>query len=758
MSLENSSHDSDPSGLGGGSDAVTEYADACRQRVFMGGFHEGTIRNDGGPFHLGTAESAIVEATLRGVQMGESVLIHNPFPTTAIPVALIASYAYSQKPGIPGTDGLPMLVFPASSRGYLSEVDDFHFQTTMSAADNKTPLIPRHPIGSLSEQDADWGVYTAKDGFVFDEEEHDAPLGAAFVDLQKPEWGERAFDRIEWFCEERPNVPAIFYTGEMGPAAELTRERLDAEPLRVTNEMLAQAPPADAVEGESDLTTQERILSNGGVDVLQFPVTDEEFGSLIPDFITLKNKCQKRDLAYVEVARVFNRLTKQPFKPRYWSRTVGSNAFYDDVPGYIERIETRASNLSRGSDLLYNYARKANEVQGYLNDKHVLQNTVLDAIQRAGRNEDSTSRFVVSNTAERDALRLAATDAGYAIPENVEIVERASVTPMPDARHVFLYPPYRDDYVYEFPPSKQVAFIHNALWSNYVQASAKDATEGVNASHKTTSIGSSGAVGDVEDHVFDIDTLESNIEGYLRRADFGGDDGDSSDGRSAPGTGGGGDDYVFHLGNGDQRAFSAAGVVTVYDPEKAKITRKKAANVSEGGEILLLDSVAGDLYDVLLESAHKRDAVRDDEGLVENWRDALNHGMEREDMDYSDVVAALQKKGSTIKSWHTVRAWAEGRYIGPLHEGDCRRILHIFRPELEGVLLEQIHEAVWQAMKHLRLLHRRIGRNVRRAVEAEFNPSTSTEFGGDVNERMIKNIARDIERQTVTRIDRADDD
>jgi hypothetical protein len=738
-------------------DAITEYADACRQREFMGGFHAGTIQNDGTPFNLGTTESAIVEATLRGVEQGKSMLIHNPFPTTALPVAIIASYAYSEKPGIPGTDGLPMFVFPASSRGYLGEVDRFHFQTTARAEDNKTPLIPRYSIDALSEQTDDWGVYTAKDGFVFDAEAHDAPLGAIFVDLQKPEWSERVFDRIESFCEEHPEVPTIFYTNEMGPAAELTSERIDMGTLRVTNEMLAQAPHEDgAAPGESDLTTQERILSNGGVDVLQFPVTDTDFGSLIPEFIQLKNKCQNRDLAYVEVSRVFNRLTKQPFKPRYWTRTVGSNAFFDDVPGYIERIERRAENASSGGNLLFNYARKANEVQGYLNDKHVLQNTVLDAIQRAGETDD-TSRFVVSNTAEKKALRLAATDSGYAIPGNVELVERQNVRPMPDTRYVFLYPPYRDDYVFEFPPSKQVAFIHNALWSNYVRKAAQDATENVTASYKTTSIGASGAVGDVDDHVFDIDTLESDIESYIRRTDFGGGGSSSSGGRSAGGSGGG-DDYVFHLGNGDQRTFSEAGVVTVYDSAKAKITRKKAKNVSEGEEILLLDSVAGDLYDVLLESAHKRDAVREDEDLVENWRELLNAGMEREGMDYSDVVDTLQEHGSDIESWHSVRAWAEGRYIGPLDEGDCRRILHIFRPELEGELLEQLHEAVWQAMKHLRLLHRRIGRNVRRAVEAEFNPSTSAKFGGDVNESMIRNIARDIERQTVTRIDRTDDD
>lgn len=734
---------------------ITSYADSCRQRVFMGGFLQGTIQNDGTPFHLGTTECAIVEKTLRTVERGESLLIHNPFPTTSLPVAIIASYAYSQNPRIPDSEGLPMLVFPASSRGYLSIIDNFHFQNTVSPEDNKTPLIPRESIGSLSEQSSPWCVYTAKDNFAFDSENHDVPLGAIFVDLRKPEWSERQFDNIEAFCESNSEVSAIFYTEEMNPAAELTRERLDSEPICVTNAMLANAATIESVEGESALTVQERILSSGQLEVLQFPVTDEGLGDYIPELIKLKKKCQERDLAYVDVGRVFNRLLKQPFKPKYWSRSVGSNAFYDDVPGYIERIERRAGNVERGSNLLNNYARKANEVQGYLNERHALQNTVLDAIQRAG-DDEGHSRFVVKNTAEKEALRLAATDSGYTIPENIEIIEREKVTPMPDTRYVFLYPPYRDDYVFEFPPSKQVAFIYQALWSNYVQSAAQDATQNITATHKTQSIGEGGTVGDVEDHVFDIDTLESDIEGYLRGVDFGGSDGSSSGATEEAASGG--EELIFELSDGSTRRFSEEGIVTTYDPEEAKISRKTAKKVEAGEEILLIESVGGDLYDVLLDSAHKRDAVREDEELVANWRRALNNAMEREGLSYEDVVDELQERGSDIESWHSVRAWSEGRYMGPLDEGDCRRVLHLARPDLEGALLEQIHEQVWKAMKHLRLLHRRIGRNVRRAVEAEYNPSTTSSFGGDVNEQMVKNIARNIERQTVTNIKASTDE
>ncbi|MGB9955169.1 hypothetical protein ACOZ4B_02080 [Haloferax prahovense] len=740
--------------------AITKRADACRQREFMGSFHDGTIQADGTPFHLGTTECALVEEALRKIEQGKSYIIHNPFPTTALPVALIASYAYSQKPSIPEGGGQPMLVFPASSRGYLGEIDNFHFPTTTSAKNNKTPLIPRYPIDALSEQSDRWGVYTANSGIVFDHESHDASLGAMFVDLQKPEWSERMFDRIEEFCEERPDVPVIFYTNEMGPAAELTEDRIGSRTLHITNDVLARAPPAESALGESDLTTQERLITSGDIEMHQFPVTDEEIGPLLSELIDLKNRCQNRDLAYIEVARVFNRLMKQPFKPIYWSRTVGANAFYDDVPGYINRIERRADNIDSGSDLLYTYARKANEVQGHLNDRHVVQNTVLDAIQRAG-DDDGQSRFVVKNSAERDALRLAATDTGYAIPENVRIIERADVTPMPDARYVFLYPPYADDYVYEFPPSTQVAFIHNALWSNYVRKSAASATEKISVSHNSTSIGRTGTVGTVEDHVFDIDTLESDIEGYLRTADFGGYPSSSSSSGGGTGveadTGSSRNGYVFQFSNGESRHFLPESIVTIYEQEKARISRKKAKNVSEGEVALLLDSVAGDLYDVLLDSAHKRETVRQDEETVENWRGVLERGRAREEMDYSDVVDALQANGSNITHWHSVRAWEKGRYMGPLDEGDCRRILQIFRPELEGVLLEQIHEQVWRAMKHLRLLHRRMGRNVRRAVEAEFNPATNAGFDGDVNKHMVRNIARGIERENIIRIDSSDD-
>lgn len=734
---------------------VVSYADSCRQRVFMEGFFEGRINNDGTLFHLGTTECAIVERALRAVEQGESLLIHNNFPTTSLPVAIIASYAYSQNPRIPGNEDLPMLVFPASSRGYLGEIDNFHFQTTVSAEDNETPLIPRTSIGTLSEQSSSWCIYTVKNNFIFDTENHDEPLGALFVDLRKPEWSERRFDDIEEFCESNPETATIFYTAEMNSAARLTQERLDSEPVRVTGEMLASADTTESAEGESPLTVQERILSSGQLEVLQFPVTDERLSDHISEFVKLKKKCQKKDLAYIYVARVFNRLLKQPFKPKYWSQSVGSNAFYDDVPAYIKRIERRAGNVERGSNLLNNYARKANEVQGCLNERHALQNTVLDAIQRAG-DDEKHSCFVVKNTTEKKALRLAATDSGYTLPGNLDIIERKNVTPMPDTRYVFLYPPYCDDYIFEFPPSEQVAFIHQTLWSDYVQSAAREATQDITITHNTQTIGKGGAASDIEDHVFDIDTLESSIEGYLRGADFGRSDGSSTSEASKEVTSDG-EELVFELSDGSSRRFSRESIVTVYDPERAKISRKTAKKIDVGEEILLIESVAGDLYDVLLDSAHERDAVREDEELVANWRQALNNVMERERLSYEDVVDEIQERGSDIETCKSVRAWAKGQHMGPLDEGDCRRVLHLARPELEGALLEQIHEQVWRGMKHLRLLHRRIGRNVRRAVEAEYNPSTTSSFGGSVNEQMIKNIARDIERQVVTGINTSSD-
>lgn len=745
-------------------DAVAPYSDACRDREFMWGFLHGPIENAGDPFTIGQTECAIVEAALRAIDQQKSLVIHNPFPAPSLPVAICSSYVYSRHPRIPDSDDpRPLLAFP--SKGYVTAFDDFHFKYEVSHSSGKSNVIPREVVNTLSDVDDDWGLYTAntQGDFQFDLNVDYVTPGAAFIDFQKDEWSDYSFDRIEAFCEENPEMPVIFYADEMCPAVEMTCERLGVEPLEVTNDLLTTAAhDPTPTPGESELTTQERILTNGGVDMTFVSAVDADLASLLPDLIELKNELQRRDLAYIDVARSFNRLTKQPFKPEYWTRRAKTDGYWDDVPTYLDRIRQRADNVSGAKgEYLLNYARTANKVQGHLNDRHVLQNVVADAIQRASDDPDTEYVFVLKNEAEVDTLELAVLDMGYTIPENVTVVESNSVSPNPDRPHFILYPPYRDSYLYDFPPSKKVAFLYNDVWDEYVRNSAKTATTTITANYASSQVGDSQQ-GDVTDYVFDISEIESDIKGHITRTGFSGlnaglnsdeDDDDQSDDETQDDADAEREMLAFEFDNGETTRMGARAHVAIYKTGTATVNRTTAKNVERGDSLLLVDDAADDIYDVLIKNAHQRDAVRDDESLIEDWRSTLNRGMDERDMDADDVLDAIQEMGSDITDDDTITDWRTGDTIAPDDEEDVRRIIKLFHPELEGSALSQVHQQVWRAVKHIRGLHRRIGRNVQRVVEAELNSSTTASFeAGNVNEEMIKTIARDIEPRTVVGI------
>ncbi|AFZ73746.1 DrmE family protein [Natronobacterium gregoryi] len=735
-------------------DAVRPYANACEERTFLAGFLQDSIENSGDPFHLGDTELAIVEAALRAFEQQKSVVIHNPFPSESLSVAICAAYAYSQKPTTGGPNQ-PMLLLP--SMGYVTRFDDFHHSRTLNPDSNAVnSLIRREVVRATSEVEDRWGLYTAptNDTFVFDE---DCPhLGAMFIDFRRPEWAEQSFDRIEEFCENHPDVPVVYYTDEEDAAFELTCDRLGVEPLRVTNDLLSTADVSnDPENGESDLTVQQRILSNGGVNVTYVSVVDEDFSELLEDFTMLKNKLQERDIAPLAVGRVYNLLTKQPFKPKYWTECVKGDGYYSDVPTYLDLIRTKSDQSDGvGGDLLSNYARVANTVQGHLNDHHALQNNVFNAMQNAARDERDTV-FVVSNAAERDALMSAATGEGYAIPENVQLLEMGQLQPNPDRHHIFLFPPYSESYIYEFPPSKHIAYVHNAMWHRYVQTNSKRKMNG-KATHESRAVGGNGGPGEITDFVFDIDEVEDDIERRLRQnplsliTDDSGsesDDEDNGGGQTRP-------TRRFYLDNDETLDVTDGQHITTYDSSEAAIKRKVAKNVSAGDEILLVDSVADDIYDVLVDSVDSRETMRENFNTVENWREMLVSEMEARNLDDEDVLDELQERGSDLEDDRTIHDWRTGDRYGPGDAADVRRTLQIFRPQLEEAALEQVHGVVWESLKTIRTEHRRLGRDVRRAIEAEVNPSTSAEFNASVNEAMIKNVTRDIEKVTVTKITR----
>jgi len=192
--------------------------------------------------------------------------------------------------------------------------------------------------------------------------------------------------------------------------------------------------------------------------------------------------------------------------------------------------------------------------------------------------------------------------------------------------------------------------------------------------------------------------------------------------------------------------------VTVYDDEKRTIKRKLAYHIEEGETILLIDDQAGDIYDVLVQSAHERERVRECEQLINGWRNRLIRKMNEKDYDYGDIRSFIRHDESNIETKVAIRNWAEGSTIGPQDPEDVRRVLKISCPELNGHNLHDVYQEVVKAIRHIRLLHWEIGRNIRRVIEREMNPSRDPKLGKNVNLSMIRSITRDIERGTITSI------
>jgi hypothetical protein len=746
-------------------EAVGTYVEAAKEREFLRVMD--SIWNDGSDFRLGECELAIVEEALRHVDSGESLLVHTHFPSDSVPLALAATYAYSQRPAF-GGDAKPLLLFPSS--GYITQLDTFHHARTLNYDSNKVDsLISRTIVRAASEVPNDWGVYSAPatGSFAFDKDGW-SHVGAMFVDLRRPEWSERAFDGIWRLFDGSVGVPAIFYARDMDAAAGLVEDRLNTEKLEVTNKMLASAGDHECRENESpsNLTLQQNVFASGEVKAICRPVVDEEFGELVPDFIHMKNNLQDRDIATIAVGRVFNLLTKQPFKPKYWEERAKGDGYYSHVNTYIDILRDKSDNVDGAAGgMLSNYARHAEDVQGHLNEKHAVQSMAFHLMKEAAE-DDGETLFVVNNTAERDAFIHAATSEGYRIPDNTKLVEIGKLAPKPAARHVFLSPPsFSNQYVFEFPPSERVEFLHHAMWGDYIARTAEQSLDGIPSTHSTKTVGGGSSGGAVDDFVFDIDQLEDELEKRLKNDPMSlisGGAGEGSGGRGGSGGSGTGasrgeESIRIHLDDGDHIDATPRQHITVYDEGTAGISHTVAEAVSVGDEVLRISDAAADIYDVLVESVDSRQSMRKHFNTVSEWREMLDSEMNARGLSTDDVVAMLRERGSDLEEGsRAVAKWRSGKRYGPGDKDDLRRTIQIFRPQVEEAVLDQVYRTVWNSLKTIRDEHRRIGRDTRRILAAEMRPGTSATVRGSVNESLIKDKARDLEKVAIVDIEEQD--
>jgi hypothetical protein len=734
--------------------SVQPYADQCREYSFLAGFLDEKMCNDGEQFLLTETERCILYIALTAIEQKKSMVIHDPFPSSSIPLVLCGTHTYSNRPSL-SKETRPMLVFP--STGYTSQFWKFHFKRRLNPpSSRRDSLYPVKPVNALSEVPNKWGLYyapTNSTDFEFDFENGCQTPSAVFVDLQRTEWSERKFNHIEQLREEFPDVPFIFYTGEMDTAAKRITCKLGVTPLRVTNGLLATATPSQRIRpGESELAVQERIIRTGTNFNIQ-SIHDSRLSDRLGDIYDMKAMLRKRRCAYPLVCAAYSSLAKVPVQPTYWTRTVQANPGFFSTPELVKKLRQASEGRSTADgDLLRQYADAINDVQGLLNERHPLQSSVLSRIHDAAQKEENV-KFVVSNTAQKNALMLALDEEEYAVGANDDelIIERNRVTRSTQTRYIYLYPPYRTDDIFEFPPSTEVEFMVFSVWKNVLEDAIKGATQEIKVQTATTN---QNGGDDEDDFVLDLDALDDDITAYM---DEHGLSERRAAGKSVSGTTGSEDRVCIHFG-GDLEPveYAASTYVPLYDSKATKVVRKRADAVSPGDEVLLISSVADDLYEALIDDANERESVKQSEERVEDWRAMLVEGMEEQGMSYSDVQKAFAKMDSSIEAWQTIKFWATGHTIGPQDSHDVRRAIELFSPGLTPEFTERRWQTVWASIKHIRFTHHEMGRNVRRYIEAEMNNTSRASLNGVENEGMIRTISRDIDIETVTKVRRID--
>ena len=694
------------------------------------------------------------------------MVIHDSFPSSAIPLALCGTHTYSQRPSLCRTQTRPMLAFP--SQGYTTQFWKFHWRRQLyPPTQMENNLYPVNTVSALSEMESGWGLYyvptqlggqsmsTSKFEFDF---KNDYPTpSAVFVDLRRPEWAERQFNYIEELREEHPKVPFIFYTNRMDTAAKRVTRKLGVTPLRVTNRLLATATPTKKAQaGESELAIQERIIHTGPNFSIH-AIHDERISSRLSDLYEMKDMLRDRQCAYPLVTAAYNSLMKLPVQPTYWTKAVATNPHpgITSTPDLIKKIRRSADDRSTADgDLLRQYADTINDIQGLLNKRHPVQNAVLKRIHDVARTGENT-KFVVSNNSQRRALQLALDENGYAsgADDDALIINKRQVSRSIETQYVYLYPPYRTDPLFEFPPSTEVEFMTFSIWKNVLADAISDATQDISV--RTTTTHQNGS-DDEDDFVLDLDALDDDIGGYLdknglseyRRAD-----------ETTHSPSGDGERIELTLVNHDKTLEYAPNTyVSLYDSNTAKIVRKRADAVSVGDKVLLIPSVADDLYEILIHDAHERESVRKSEERVEDWRAMLVEGMEEQGFSYKTTQKALAEKESNIKSWQTIKSWATGSTIGPQDPFDVKRTIELFRPELSPEFVERRWQTVWSSIKHIRFTHYEMGRNVRRYIETEMNSTSNSSFRGVEDEEMIRIIARDVTIDSIDKVVRKSSD
>jgi hypothetical protein len=109
-------------------DSIASHAETCCRRQYLTRWFPANIKLDGESYPFGQTELAVIEEVLRKLDLGRSLLIHDPIPSNRIPIGIIAAYVRTQDPRFPDKGivggGKSLLAFPALHQGYVSDIDN----------------------------------------------------------------------------------------------------------------------------------------------------------------------------------------------------------------------------------------------------------------------------------------------------------------------------------------------------------------------------------------------------------------------------------------------------------------------------------------------------------------------------------------------------------------------------------------------------------------------------------------------------------
>lgn len=743
-------------------DSISGHAQACRERAYLTRWFPANIIANGEQYSFGETELAVIEETLRYLDREQSLFVHDPIPSNRISLGICLAYVRTQDPRFPDDGivggGKTLLGFPALHHGYVSMIDEFR----EDGIGQGPRLVHREPIDRLSQTRVEADMHTAKNNFEFDQERPEDSVGAVFVDLRKPEWGNvaRRFDAIMKLYEAC-DCPFVFYTDEMTTAAETVVEEMDA--IHVTNELLTTADPTTLPKNPSLTTRFEHLINTADVTVEQITIGYPDMYRIMSDLSAMRNDIQAsqrvQGVIKMEVGWLFNLLTRLPVKPEYWDAVVAGNFYQQGVRELLDNLRGKAQRLDgRAADVLINYCEAANALHGKLNTHHPLQDTLFELITTADESSSDSQRIVVvRNEFERKAILRALTLEEYELAPNVSIRTVDDVEPTSSSEIIVARPLDSDSYLYDFPLAERIAFLQFESWAPIVEDRLEDGMARIGATVHRQEIGEVGGRNEPQAGGQSRST-QPPAEAYERPEDTATEDPtetlredfESGESTSGSGSGSGGEarsqnpDLEVTLSNDETRQLSAKSRVSVLK-DNGDIGRKLAEDLTDGETLLLLDTTADDIYDLFVESAHQKDRLRKAESVVDRWRSILVDGLSA-DMTEEKLLEALQEHGSDISDVSTISNWRTGGAIGPQDPENVRRVLTVLEPEMEPT-----YEATVAAMKRIRKEHRAIGRRARGAIEAQMSSSITGDLTTDLPDDADQ-VSKDVRKATVEAI------